>query len=212
MSTGINFSLSGNPSARSAYNEMCSTNRAIEKTIGILTSKMRIRTAADDAAGLAMSEKMRAEIGGLDKAMSNVQDGMSLLQTAEGGLFSVNAILQRMRELAVQSASDTLTQSDRAAIQSEFGEIRDEIDRISNTTQFNKKKLLDGSTSALWSSTDPNVRVILNGSTSGLDQFGNKISAEGNYDISISAKAGQSEVQKTALFTLGQEYQIDSYY
>ncbi|MBR0202884.1 MAG: hypothetical protein IJQ56_00820, partial [Synergistaceae bacterium] len=208
----INMKLSDNPSARSAYNAFCRTNCAIEKTLGILTSGLKINSSADDAAGLAISERMRAEMTGLERVMSNLQDGMSLLQTAEGGLSGINAIVQRMRELAVQSANDTLTQSDRMALQSEFGEIRDEIDRIADTTQFNRKKLLNGNTSTIWSSNNPNVKVIINGSITSLDELGNMTSAEGNYNVNISAKAGQSEVQKTGLFSVSQDYLLDSYY
>ncbi len=106
---------------------------------------MRINRAGDDAAGLAISEKMRGQIRGLDMASKNAQDGISLIQTAEGALNEVHAILQRMRELAVQSASDTNTDTDRSEIQKEINQLVAEIDRIATTTEFNTKKLLNGS-------------------------------------------------------------------
>lgn len=116
-------------------------NKSLEK----LSSGYRINRAGDDAAGLAISEKMRAQIRGLDMASKNSQDGISLIQTAEGALNETHSILQRMRELADQSANGTNTDADRAAIQEEVGQLKSEIDRIGNTTEFNTKKLLNGS-------------------------------------------------------------------
>ncbi|OXS79264.1 flagellin [Domibacillus enclensis] len=110
-----------------------------------LSSGMRINRAADDAAGLAISEKMRAQIRGLDQATRNAQDAVSFIQTGEGALNETHAILQRMRELTVQSANDTNTDSDRSAIQEEINQLRDEITRIGSQTEFNTIKLLDGS-------------------------------------------------------------------
>ena len=197
--------------ANSVYNKMRKTNREIDRTIGVLSSSFKINSASDDAAGLAVSERMRAEMSGLEKAMSNMQDGLSMLQTADGGLQGISSIIQRMRELAVQSASDTLTESDRAIIQSEFGEIRQEINRITDTTQFNEKKLLNGSTSALWSSSDSDVHVILRGSIRESNQYGENISAEGNYDINITAQAGQSEILKSGQFLIHEEAKFEMF-
>ncbi|WP_435406661.1 flagellin [Niallia hominis] len=109
-----------------------------------LSSGLRINRAGDDAAGLAISEKMRGQIRGLDQAAANAQDGISLIQTAEGALNETQSILQRMRELSVQSSNDTATDSDRKEIQKEVSQLKDEIDRIANTTEFNTKKLLNG--------------------------------------------------------------------
>jgi len=109
-----------------------------------LSSGMRINRAGDDAAGLAISEKMRGQIRGLKQAQRNAQDGISLIQTAEGALNETHAILQRMRELAVQAASDTNIGVDRSEIQKEMNELIDELDRIANQTQFNEQNLLDG--------------------------------------------------------------------
>jgi flagellin len=116
-------------------------NRSLEK----LSSGLRIGRAADDAAGLSISEKMRGQISGLNQASRNAQDGISLLQTAEGALQETHSILQRMRELAVQSASDTVTNADRIQIQKEVDALTVEITRIGVTTEFNTQPLLDSS-------------------------------------------------------------------
>lgn len=115
-------------------------NKSLEK----LSSGLRIGRAADDAAGLSISEKMRGQISGLNQASRNAQDGISLLQTAEGALQETHSILQRMRELAVQAASDTVTNDDRLEIQKEIDNLRVEMDRISTDTEFNTQKLLNG--------------------------------------------------------------------
>ena len=109
-----------------------------------LSSGYRINRAADDAAGLTISEKMRSQIRGLNKASDNAQDGISLIQTAEGALNEAHSILQRMNELATQAANDTNTTSDRTAIQKEINALTSELDRIASTTQFNTQNLLDG--------------------------------------------------------------------
>lgn len=109
-----------------------------------LSSGLRINRAADDAAGLAISEKMRGQVRGLNQAVRNAQDGISLIQTAEGALNETHAILQRMRELAVQSANDTNTAGDRGQLQQEIDQLVTEIGRIATTTEFNTQKLLDG--------------------------------------------------------------------
>lgn len=124
-----------------------SNNQA--KSMEKLSSGMRINRAGDDAAGLAISEKMRGQIRGLDQASRNSQDGISLIQTAEGALNETHDILQRMRELAVQGANDTNTTADRTQIGQEFTQLSKEIDRIATTTQFNTKNLLDGTLSGM---------------------------------------------------------------
>jgi flagellin len=127
-----------------SYRNLSDVNLRINKTMEKLSSGMRINRAGDDAAGLAISEKMRGQIKGLNMATKNSQDSISLIQTAEGALNETHAILQRMRELAVQSANDTNTLSDRLQIQKEMNRLRQEIDRISVSTEFNTKKLLTG--------------------------------------------------------------------
>jgi len=113
------------------------------KSMEKLSSGMRINKAGDDAAGLAISEKMRGQIRGLDQGSANAQDGISMIQTAEGGLNEVHSILQRMRELAVQSSNDTNVTVDRAAINDEFTQLKGEITRIGTKSQFNKQNLFD---------------------------------------------------------------------
>lgn len=183
-----------------AYNSVSQTNGSLQKSINKLSTGLRINSAADDAAGLAISEKMRAQYKGLDQAVSNAQDGISMIQTAEGALNETHSILQRMRELSVQAANDTLTSQDRQYIQLEVDQLRDEVDRISGTTQFNKKKLLDGSASVLWSTDELSTKVFVRGGLRTIDQYGQKIVAEGNYKLSVEAKAGQTQVQKSDIF------------
>jgi flagellin len=163
---------------------------------------LRINSAADDAAGLAISEKMRAQFRGLDQATANAQDGISMIQTAEGALSETHSILQRMRELSVQAANDTLTQEDRSYIQLEIDQLKEEITRISTTTQFNKKQLLDGSAAALWSSDKLSTKAIINGGLRVTDQFGQKAAVEGNFKISITANPGQAQIQKSDIFKI----------
>lgn len=117
---------------------------AMNKALLRISSGYRINSAADDAAGLAISEKMRAQIRGLNMAGKNIQDGISLVQTAEGALNETHAMIQRMRELSVQAANDTLTDADRELLDLEFQELKKEITRISTDTEFNTKTLLNG--------------------------------------------------------------------
>jgi len=130
--------------AMNTHRQLGINNMAGSKSLEKLSSGFRINRAGDDAAGLAISEKMRGQIRGLNQASRNAQDGISLIQTAEGALNETHAILQRMRELAVQSATDTNTNADRAKIQLEIDELAKEITRISNTTEFNTRNLLAG--------------------------------------------------------------------
>lgn len=183
--------------ALTAYNALSGTNNAMEKTIKSLSTGLRINSASDDAAGFAISEKMRSQISGLELAIRNAQDATSMLQVAEGALGETNSMLQRMRELAVQASSDTLTSQDRSYIQLEIDELKKQIDRIANTTQFNNKRILDGSAGAIWSSSDSNLKARINGGLTYLDNFGQKVSTEGNYRIEITSEPGQAQVQKS---------------
>ena len=140
--------INHNMSALNAHRNMNINNTAAGKSMEKLSSGLRINRAGDDAAGLAISEKMRGQIRGLTQASRNASDGISLIQTAEGALNETHNILQRMRELAVQSANDTNVDTDRQAIQSEMDALNEEINRISESTQFNNQNLLDGSFSA----------------------------------------------------------------
>ncbi|WP_313120013.1 flagellin Hag [Proteiniclasticum ruminis] len=136
--------INNNISAMNTYSRLTSAQGAQAKSLEKLSSGLRINRAGDDAAGLAISEKMRGQIGGLNQAVRNAQDGISLIQTAEGALNETHSILNRMRELAVQSANDTNTTDDRGEIQKEVNELAKEITRIANDTEFNTQNLLDG--------------------------------------------------------------------
>lgn len=140
----INHNIGALNTYRQLSANSSNTNKALEK----LSSGLRINKAADDAAGLAISEKMRGQIRGLNQASSNAQDSISMIQTAEGALNETQSILQRMRELSVQASNGTATDSDRSQIQKEVAQLKSEVDRISNDTEFNTKKLLNGSLAA----------------------------------------------------------------
>src|SRR3954468_22504227 len=137
--------INHNIAALNTYRLLGAANAGQSKSMEKLSSGLRINNAADDAAGLAISEKMRGQVRGLDQASKNAQDATSLIQTAEGALNETHSILQRQRELATQSANDTNTAEDRKNIQDEMDQLGKEIDRIAGTTQFNTKNLLDGS-------------------------------------------------------------------
>lgn len=131
-----------NMSAMNANRMLGITNSSLAKSTEKLSSGYRINRAADDAAGLSISEKMRSQIRGLNKASDNAQDGISLIQTAEGALNESHSILQRMRELSVQASNGTETDDDREAVQKEIEQLQDELTRISSTTEFNINELL----------------------------------------------------------------------
>ncbi len=137
-----------NMSAMNTNRQLGGVTNSLSKATEKLSSGYKINKAADDAAGLSISEKMRSQIRGLNKASDNAQDGISLIQTAEGAMNEAHAILQRMNELATQAANDTNTSTDREAIGDELKQLSAEIDRISCTTQFNTQNLLDGTFSS----------------------------------------------------------------
>ncbi len=143
--------INQNIAAYNAHRNLTLTDSMLSKSLERLSSGLRINRAADDAAGLSISEKLRSQVRGLQQAMRNAQDGISLIQTAEGALQETHAILQRMRELAVQASNGTLTDDDRAAIKQELDALVEEVTRIAQTTTYNSKVLLagDGSGNAL---------------------------------------------------------------
>ncbi|MCA0984674.1 flagellin [Halobacillus yeomjeoni] len=148
--------INHNIAALNTYRQLGQANKGMESSMEKLSSGLRINRAGDDAAGLAISEKMRGQIRGLEQAGRNAQDGISMIQTAEGALNETHSILQRMRELSVQSANETNTSDDRAEIQKEVNQLIDEIDRIANTTEFNTKNLLNGEASGVQVKTGDN--------------------------------------------------------
>lgn len=167
-------------------NRQLGVNRgATQKSLEKLSSGLRINRAGDDAAGLAISEKMRGQIRGLDQASRNSSDSISLIQTAEGALNESHSILQRMRELSVQSANDTNTDDDRKELQAEVKQLVSELDRIANTTEFNTKKLLDGSAKGVAAEVEGSIKVN-NNSAMKIDE--NSLSS-----MSAAAKSGATK-------------------
>ena len=164
--------INNNMNAMNAHRNMSFNTTQTGKAMEKLSSGLRINRAGDDAAGLAISEKMRGQIRGLDQSTRNAQDGISLIQTAEGALNETHSILQRMRELSVQSSNDTNTSTDRSEIQKEVDQLASEITRIANNTEFNTQKLLNGGISS-----------------SGLGESTFHIGANSNQKIDIGIKA-----------------------
>lgn len=194
-------SIYNNLMSLNAQRHITATNNMLGKSLERLSSGLRINHASDDASGMAISEKLRGQISGLKRSIMNAQDGISMLQTAEGALEEVSAMLQRMRELAVQAANGTYTSNDRVELQKEVEQLKSEINRISAATEFNTKKLLNGDGTALWSASDNKISALIRGNV-----------AEGNYEISLKAnKIGQNQVFKTDIMTL-QEGKIGASY
>ena len=135
------ISVNTNVASLTAQRNLMGSSRTLNKSLQRLSSGLRINSAKDDAAGLAISDRMTSQVRGLNQAVRNSNDGISLAQTAEGALQETTNLLQRMRELAVQSANDTNTASDRKSIQDEVAQLQSEISRIADTTSFNGKKL-----------------------------------------------------------------------
>ena len=185
------LSIITNPTAIGAINSVNNANSLLSNTIKQLSTGLRINSAADDASGLAVSEKLRGQISGLAKAAANAQDAISMLQTAEGAMGSMTDIVQRMRELAVQAGDPAYTTNDRAMLQLEVDQLKEEINRISSSTEFNTKKLLNGDAAALWSATSGEIEAIVKGTP-----------AEGNYKLEYSVDPGDNAVYKTDVMTV----------
>lgn len=145
----MGMQINTNIGALNAYRNLSATQSNLDKSLEKLSSGLRINRAADDAAGLAISEGLRSQVGGLKVAARNAQDGISVVQTAEGALGEVHSILQRLRDLAVQAANDSNNDDARANITTEADQLQEELERIATSTNFNGKNLLDGSTTTL---------------------------------------------------------------
>lgn len=154
--------INTNIASLNAQRNLSVTNQSLNKTLERLSSGLRINRAADDAAGLAVSEKLRTQIRGFSQGIANAQDAVNLIATAESGIDQTSSILQRIRELALQSASDTLVNSDRQKIQEEVNQLRLELTRIAETTEFNTRKLLDGSMAASTFGEDAAISIKQN--------------------------------------------------
>ncbi|MBI4776869.1 MAG: hypothetical protein HY788_22260 [Deltaproteobacteria bacterium] len=183
------LSIVNNLAAFTAQQSLARTTSHLEKALSHLSTGLRINSAADDPSGLAISERFRTQIRGLARATQNAMDAQSMLQVAEGSLAETHNILQRMRELAVQAANGVLTGSDRLEIQREIDQLKQEIDRIAYSTEFNTKKLLDGSSAALWSADNSDIKAIIRGKV-----------AEGNYQLVKSAEPLTNHVLKSDIF------------
>jgi flagellin len=185
--------INNNIQAMNAHRNLKANSFSQEKAMEKLASGYRINRAGDDAAGLAISEKMRGQIRGLQMASKNAQDGISMIQTAEGALGETQAILQRMRELSVQAANDTNVSQDRSAMKLEMDQLVAEIDRISNATEFNTMKLLNGNLSG---------KVLFVGANSGQTISLSAVGTMNSQALSVNAinitssKAAQSSLTK----------------
>ena len=184
-----------NLSSMNTNRQLGTVTEAMSKSTEKLSSGYKINRAADDAAGLSISEKLRSQIRGLDKAASNSQDGISLIQVAEGALNETHSILQRMNELATQAANDTNTSVDRTAISAEMDQLTSEINRIQSTTQFNTMNLLDGSFKGKYIQVGANKGQTLTISISQMNAASIGVS---KLDVESNSKAGEamSKIQK----------------
>ncbi|SFF95459.1 flagellin [Desulfotomaculum arcticum] len=192
--------INHNIAALNTYRQLSSNNSIGQKSLEKLSSGLRINRAGDDAAGLAISEKMRAQIRGLDQASRNAQDGISMIQTAEGALNETHSILQRMRELADQAANDTNVEVDRDEIQKEINQLTSEINRIGNTTEFNTQKLLKGgNNTATVTATGLVAAATLNDGTPGTADTLSQVNITDT--IADLTQAGANG--ETATFTVG---------
>lgn len=185
--------INHNMNALNAHRNMTANTNSAGKSMEKLSSGLRINRAGDDAAGLAISEKMRGQIRGLDQASRNAQDGISLIQTAEGALNETHNILQRMRELAVQSSNDTNNADDRLEIQKEVDQLAQEVTRISKNTQFNEQNILDGTYSGklhIGANAGQDITLTINDMSAkslGVNQvISTAVELDGNNDMSIS--------------------------
>lgn len=205
--------INHNMNALNAHRNMNVNNTAAGKSMEKLSSGLRINRAGDDAAGLAISEKMRGQIRGLTQASRNSADGISMIQTAEGALNETTNILQRMRELAVQASNDTNTTSDREEIQKEINALTEEVDRIANNTEFNTQKLLNGSKSGeegdlVREAVAEQKGVFKITLTAGLAD-GNKLNVDGKLIKFTNADVVSNNTIKTKLQNeLGEKYTI----
>ena len=196
------LSIINNSTAIGAQGSVNNANSSLTKTLKALSTGLRINTAADDASGLAVSEKLRGQISGLAKAATNSQDAISMLQTAEGAMGSMTSMVQRIRELAVQAGDPAYTANDRAMLQLEVDQLKEEVDRVSSSAEFNTKKLLNGDAAAIWSASSGDIEAIVKGAPTA-----------GDYKVSYSLEPGKNSVYKSNMMTLGKgqmSYNVDT--
>jgi len=181
-------------SAIKANTSLSKTNTLLDRSLERLSSGSKINRAADDAAGMAISQKMRTQIAGLEKASSNAADGISIIQTAEGALNEVENMLQRIRELSVQAANGTNTTNDRIAIQSEIDQLELEINRISENTEYNTKKILDGSADNKSYSDVSEVTLISISDSVEIKEYSLQVTQDGRQAVLVGADVSASDV------------------
>lgn len=194
--------INHNIAALNAFRQLSVNQTTVSKSLERLSSGLRINRASDDAAGLAISEKMRSQIRGLEQANRNAQDGISMIQTAEGALSETHAMLQRMRELAVQASNGSLTNDDRTEIQKELNQLIDEVDRVGNNTEFNAQKLLNG---AIGQTLSSNNSIDTSSSDySGLETVSiTENTKTGAYAVDITTEAKVASIGDSGAFTGG---------
>jgi len=200
--------INTNVSSLMAQRQLGIQNAGLNQSLERLSSGLRINRAADDAAGLAISETLRAQIRGMGQAVANSQDAINLIQTAEGGLNETTNILQRMRELAVQAANDTYTQGDRAKIQEEVEQLKQELTRIAGATQFNGRTLLDGSIGQAKTQIDGYAEIKANqrvGTVTGTGTplFGDLVASVSLTNATLSSVDAAIELKIVATATAG---------
>jgi flagellin len=204
--------INHNISSLNTLNKLNANTRAAQGSLEKLSSGLRINKAGDDAAGLAISQKMQSQINGLDQASKNAQDGISLIQTAEGSLSETQSILQRMSTLVNQAANGTLQDTDRTTISTEITQLNSEIDRISKSTQFNGRNLIDGTLGVQLNTTATSGSGIAAGSSAGLiavDISGAKASStlsiafDGTSKYTMTDGSGNSQIATLADSTAG---------
>ncbi len=185
----MSLAFNSNVSALTAHRALQTADSSLTKSIKRLSTGLRINGASDDPSGLAISQRLQTQSNGLERAIMNAQDGISYLQTAESALNETQSILQKMRELSIQAANGTLTASDRQQLQQEVNQLKEEVNRIATSTEFNTKKLLDGTASVIWSSSSDDVSVIVRGKAQ-----------EGNYKLEIDTDPVENHVIKSDIF------------
>lgn len=187
----MSIRINNNIAALNSLRHLGISTDHLSASIERLSSGLRINSASDDPAGLTISEKLRSQVEGVQRASLNAQDGVSLLQVAEGALSEVHTLLHRVRELAVQASNGVYTQNDRLEIQSEIDQLIEELDRVSTTTEFNTRNLLDGSATGIASTDSTNLEVVFRDTP-----------LEGNYEIEMKNTPGQAHVLKSDIFAL----------
>ena len=202
--------INNNITALSALNATKATDNMMTKSVQPLATGLKVNSAADDASGLSISENMRAQIKGYDMAVRNAQDGISMLRVAEGALGDTSDLLHRMRELAIHANNGSLTMQDRTHVQEELDGLKEQINHISDYTNFNTKRLLNGNLGALWSTDDSKIKVRVKGGLLTIDEEGRTSNSEANYRLEIRSDPGKAQIQKSNIMTVTETMIVES--